>query len=70
MVWRRFCFRSIPLAAVSEQFASVNQRLDTQLARIAQLQHQMDQQQKDILETRADVTTIRALVENVVKSNV
>ena len=41
------------LAAVAQQFAEVNQRLDIQLTRIAQLEQQMDQHQKDIVETRA-----------------
>ncbi len=56
------------LAAVAGEFAEVNQRLETQLTRIAQLQQQMDQQRKDIVETRADVTRIRAIIENIVKA--
>ena len=56
------------LAAVSEQFAEVNHRLETQLTRIAQLQQQMDQQQRDVMETRADVTRIRNIIETLVKA--
>ncbi len=56
------------LAAVSDQFAAVNQRLQTQLARIAQLQQQLDQQQRDIVETRADVARIRVAIETVIKT--
>lgn len=55
------------LAAVSQQFAEVDQRLQTQLTRIAQLQQQMDQQQQDIVETRADVTRILAIIESLAK---
>jgi hypothetical protein len=56
------------LAAVSGQFAEVNQRLETQLVRIGQLQRQMDQQHQDIAETRADITRIRNIIENIVKA--
>jgi predicted nucleic acid-binding Zn-ribbon protein len=56
------------LAAVSDQFEAVNQRLETQLTRIGQLQQQMDQQQKDIVETRADVTRIRTIIESLVRT--
>ena len=56
------------LEAVAGQFAQVNQRLEVQLTRIAQLQQQMDQQHKDIVETRADLTRIRGIIENIVKS--
>ncbi len=58
------------LAAVAEQFAEVNHRLETQLTRIAQLQQQMDQQRKEIVETRGDVTRIRDIIEKMVKAPV
>jgi len=56
------------LEAVASEFAEVNHRLETQLIRIAQLQQQMDQQHKDIEETRADVTRILSIIESIVKA--
>src|SRR5262245_15007361 len=56
------------LAAVADEFAEVNQRLETQLTRIAQLQQQMDQQHRDIGETRADISRIRRIIESMVKA--
>jgi hypothetical protein len=57
------------LVAVSEQFAEVNHRLETQLTRIAQLQLQLDQQRQDIADTRADVARVREVIENLVKTS-
>jgi hypothetical protein len=54
---------------VSEQFAEVNHRLETQLTRIAQLQLQLDQQRQDIADTRADVARVREVIENLVKTS-
>src|SRR5262245_10121364 len=54
--------RAQMLAAVAEHFVEVNQRLETQLIRIAQLQEQLDRQQKDIGETRDDLSHIRNVI--------
>ncbi len=56
------------LEAVAAQFAEINQRLSVQLTRIAQLQLQIDQQNRDIVETRADVARIRGIIEKFVKA--
>ena len=57
------------LAAMSDQFAEVNHRLETQLTRIGQLQQQLDQQHKDIADTRTDVARVREVIENLIKTS-
>lgn len=57
------------LAAVDEQFTEVHRRLETQLARMAQLQQQIDLQHKDISDTRRELEAIHGVLKRLIASN-
>jgi len=56
------------IAAVADQFRELGQRLDTQLTRMAQLQRQLDEQHKEVVGVRSDLSRLRDVLENIIKT--